>query len=98
MVTVTFGDFEWDEDKASSNIAKHGVSFEEAATIFLDPNFIVLEDSTAPDRYNALGFSRQAHLLFVVHIERGPRVRILSARHASRSERQTYERRNLDPS
>ncbi|HEY2406930.1 MAG TPA: BrnT family toxin [Polyangiaceae bacterium] len=98
MATVGFGDFEWDDDKARSNIAKHGVSFEEAATVFLDPNFLAIDDPTASDRFVALGFSRQARLLFVVHIERGPRVRILSARHASRSERQTYERRELDPS
>jgi uncharacterized protein len=97
MATVGFGDFEWDEDKARSNIATHGVSFEEAASVFLDPDYLVTDDPSGPDRYIALGFSRLARLLFVVHVERGSRVRIISARRATRSERQTYERRRHDP-
>ena len=77
MAAVGFGDFEWDEDKARSNLEKHRVSFEE--------------------RFIALGFSRLARLLFVVHLERGEKVRIISARRASRSERRTYEQRRNDP-
>ena len=97
MATVGFGDFEWDEDKARSNVQNHGVSFEEASSVFLDPYYLAIDDPTAPDRFIALGFSRLARLLFVVHLERGEKVRIISARRATRSERQTYERRRQDP-
>ena len=44
MATVGFGDFEWDEDKARSNLEKHGVSFEEASSVFLDPDFLAIDD------------------------------------------------------
>jgi uncharacterized DUF497 family protein len=84
MATVGFGDFEWDEDKARSNLEKHGVSFEEASSVFLDPHFLATDDPTAPDRFIALGFSRLARVLF-------------GARRASRSERTTYEQRRNDP-
>ena len=60
MATVGFGDFEWDEDKARSNLERHGVSFEEASSVFLDPDFLAIDDPTAPDRFIALGFSRPA--------------------------------------
>ncbi|MET0792190.1 MAG: BrnT family toxin [Polyangiaceae bacterium] len=96
MATVGFGDFEWEEDKARSNLEKHGVSFEEASSVFLDPYFLATDDPTASDRFIALGFSRLARLLFVVHLERGEKVRIISARRASRSERRTYEQRRDD--
>ena len=79
MATVGFGDFEWDEDKARSNLEKHGVSFEEASSVFLDPYFLATDDPTADDRFIALGFSRLARLLFVVHLERGEKVRIMRA-------------------
>jgi uncharacterized DUF497 family protein len=59
MATVGFGDFEWDEDKARSNFEKHGVSFEEASSVFLDPDFLAIDDPTASDRFIALGFSRR---------------------------------------
>jgi uncharacterized DUF497 family protein len=97
MATVGFGDFEWDEDKARSNLEKHGVSFEEASSVFLDPYFLATDDPTEPDRFIALGFSRLARLLFVVHLERGEKVRIISARRASRAERKSYEQRRNDP-
>jgi uncharacterized protein len=97
MATVGFGDFEWDEDRARSNLEKHGVSFEEASSVFLDPYFLATDDPTANDRFIALGFSRLARLLFVVHLERGEKVRLISARRASRSERRTYEQRRKDP-
>ena len=97
MATVGFGDFEWDDEKAHSNLEKHGVSFEEASSVFLDPDFLVINDPTSPDRFIALGFSRLARLLFVVHLERGEKVRIISARKATRSERKTYEQRQNGP-
>ncbi len=57
MATKIFGDFEWDENKARSNQAKHGVSFEEATTIFLDIDYLLVPDRTHPDRFIALGYS-----------------------------------------
>jgi len=93
MATTIFGDFEWDEEKARSNIQKHGVSFEEAASVFLDVDYLLTTNSGEPDRFVALGFSQLARLLVVVHIERSERIRIISARTASRTEAQSYERR-----
>ena len=82
--------FEWDEDKAK---AKHGVSFEEATTVFLDIDYLLVPDRTHPDRFVALGYSALARLLVVVHGERGERIRIISARRATGRERRAYERR-----
>ena len=93
MATTIFGDFEWDEEKARSNIQKHGVSFEEAASVFLDVDYMLTSNADEPDRFVALGFSQIARLLVVVHIERSERIRIISARTASRTEAQSYERR-----
>jgi uncharacterized DUF497 family protein len=95
--TVTFGDFEWDAEKDRLNLEKHGVSFEEAASVFLDLDFVLTGDPTEPGRFIAIGFSSQARLLFVVHIERGVRVRIISARQATRTEAQSYDRRKETP-
>jgi uncharacterized DUF497 family protein len=93
VATVTFGDFEWDADKAVANAAKHGVTFEEAATVFLDIDYLLVPDAASPDRVVAIGMSRQARVLFVVHCERGERLRMISARRATRREREAYERR-----
>ena len=86
--------FEWDGAKAASNLAKHGVSFEETATVFGDPLSVTIFDpahSQAEDRFIILGRSHLDKLLVVVHTERGDNVRIISARHASRGERKQYE-------
>jgi uncharacterized DUF497 family protein len=91
--TVTFGDFEWDGEKAADNAAKHGVTFEEAASVFLDLDYLVIRDAVDPERFVAMGMSAQARVLFVVHCERGSRIRIISARRATRRERETYEKR-----
>jgi hypothetical protein len=91
MATVRFGEFEWDEDKARSNQAKHGVSFEEATTVFGDPRAIDAPDIYEPDRFVIIGLSAQARVLFVVHAERGERIRIISARRASKPQRRMYE-------
>jgi hypothetical protein len=58
MATVGFGDFEWDEDKARSSLEKHGVAFEEASSVFLDPHFLATDEPTATDRFIAVGFLR----------------------------------------
>jgi len=86
--------FEWDEEKARQNLNKHGVSFEEASTIFGDPFSVTIGDpqhSTHESRYITLGHSAMHRLLVVVHADRGDRIRIISARIATRHERKNYE-------
>ena len=89
--------FEWDDKKASSNLAKHDVSFEEAATVFGDPLSLSIRDpahSQAEDRFVIIGQSYQRKLLVVVHTERGDNIRVISARSASKRERKAYEEAN----
>ncbi len=86
--------FEWDERKARSNLAKHGVSFADAATVFGDARSLTIPDpahSHVEERAIVLGQSRQRKLLVVVHTERGDHIRLIIARPASRHERKTYE-------
>ena len=91
MPTVVDGDFEWDQLKAERNLAKHGVSFEEAATVFADPLALYFEDGTSSDRLLAIGESLRRRVLVVVHLERGERDRIISARPATGPERRAYQ-------
>lgn len=83
--------FEWNTDKADSNERKHRVTFEEAAEVFLDP-FYLLGDASANGELRdfALGYSL-SRILLVVHVERGRRTRIISAREATSSEVKLYE-------
>lgn len=86
--------FEWDPLKAASNLRKHGVAFDEATTAFRDPFSISIFDpdpSYDEDRYVLVGRSDRGRLLVVVHTEREDAVRVISARFATRHERQTYE-------
>jgi len=86
--------FEWDDQKAKANLAKHGVGFEEASTVFSDPLSLTIPDpahSQTEDRFIILGLSHRGKLLVVVHTERGDNIRIISARPASRGERKDYE-------
>jgi uncharacterized DUF497 family protein len=86
--------FEWDENKARQNLKKHGVSFEEASTVFGDPLSSTIPDplhSDEEDRFVILGESHCRRLLVVVFAERGDHIRIISARRASRRERREYE-------
>ncbi len=86
--------FEWDENKARSNAAKHGVSFEEAATVFGDPFSLTIPDpahSQTEHRFIVIGKSHSGKLLVVVHTERGDNIRIISARRASRKEQTNHE-------
>jgi uncharacterized DUF497 family protein len=62
VATVTFGDFEWDSDKAAGNAAKHGVTFEEATTVFLDLDYLLIRDALEPERFVAIGMSSQARV------------------------------------
>ncbi len=91
MEIVVEGDFEWDADKAASNLAKHGVSFEEAATVFADPHAVYLDDGSGTHRMVVIGTSLRERLLCGVHVERATRDRIISARPATALERDVYE-------
>jgi uncharacterized DUF497 family protein len=91
LPTFVEGDFEWDDQKARSNLEKHGVSFPEAATVFADPAAVYLDDGSGTDRMVVIGTSLRERVLYVVHVERGPRDRIITARPASRAERDVYE-------
>ena len=85
---------EWDVGKARTNLRKHRVSFEEAATVFGDPMSVTIQDpdhSLGEIRFVDLGLSRSNRLLVVVYAERENRIRIISARQASRRERRSYE-------
>lgn len=96
--------FEWDEAKNLSNQRKHGVSFERASMVFLDPLFVSLKDRVeeGEQRWRTLGETGGSMLLIVAHTVREVDghggmvevVRIISARHASRKERQLYEDEN----
>ena len=86
--------FEWNIEKAESNLQKHGVSFDEAATVFFDPLSITIPDplhSGEESRFVIAGLSRRQNYLVVVHTERGENIRIISARPATPSERKKYE-------
>lgn len=85
--------FEWDEVKAFSNKDKHGVTFEEATTVFQDPFLVTFLDeyqSDYEDRFISIGISERQRLLLVIHTDRGDAIRIISAREATRKERKTY--------
>jgi uncharacterized DUF497 family protein len=87
-------EFEWDDDKAISNLKKHAVSFEEGATIFNDPMIATIPDpdhSKEEERIISIGVSVQGRLLVVVHTEREEKIRLISCRKATSSERKTYE-------
>lgn len=86
--------FEWDESKAALNLRKHGVSFEEAASVFNDPLAITFEDpdhSVREERLLTFDHSHAVRLLAVIHAERGRAIRIINARRATRHERGIYE-------
>jgi uncharacterized DUF497 family protein len=87
-------EFEWDNEKAARNLAKHRVSFQEAATIFgnsLTITYFDPDHSDEEDRFISFGHSDLGRLLVVSHTDRGDRVRIISARLATRRERKSYE-------
>jgi uncharacterized DUF497 family protein len=87
-------EFEWDETKAKSNIAKHGLDFVEAATVFGDPLAITFFDpdhSDEEDRYLTIGMSINNRVVIVSHTDREQAVRIISARVATKAERKGYE-------
>ena len=86
--------FEWDEKKSLSNQKKHGVSFDEASTVFSDElgRLIPDPDAVGEERFILMGISSQSRMLVVCHCERKLNtIRIISARKADRSERKQYE-------
>jgi hypothetical protein len=88
---VVFGDYEWDDEKAATNLEKHAVSFMEASSALQDPHAVYLDASTATEeRFAVVGLSADAHVLTVVHVERRDRDRIISARFATASEEALY--------
>ena len=92
---MDFMNFEWDADKAKINFEKHGVSFEEAITVFDDYNSILFDDpdhSFEENRFILLGISVKSNILIVCHCIRKKEtvIRIISARKATKSEREQY--------
>ncbi|MEO1392417.1 MAG: BrnT family toxin [Cyanobacteria bacterium J06634_5] len=86
--------FEWDEAKANSNLSKHGISFEEATSVFSDPLFLTFADpehSFLEKRFIIIGESLKARLLIVAYTDRSGSTRLISARIATRKERKAYE-------
>ena len=86
--------YEWNAEKAKVSIQKHGVSFDEAATVFLDPLALTFPDpyhSGAEEREITIGYTARHRVVFVSHCQRGDRIRIISARRATRRERRQYE-------
>jgi uncharacterized DUF497 family protein len=86
--------FKWDPRKAATNRLKHGVPFQEAATVFDDPLAITYLDpdhSEGESRWLTFGISVEVRLLVVAHTEGGDTIRIVSARRATRNERKIYE-------
>ena len=87
-------DFEWQAWKAEANVEKHGIGFEEASTVFADPLARIFDDpdhSADESREIIVGHSMGQRLLIVSFTERGGRIRIISARAATRRERHDYE-------
>ena len=91
--------FEWDPKKAKQNFKKHGVSFDEAVTVFYDPLSATFDDpdhSVGERRLVTIGFSSQGRLLVVAHAERGENTRVISARPATAHERKKHERKEKE--
>jgi uncharacterized DUF497 family protein len=87
--------FEWDDQKAASNLQKHGVSFDEAVSVFADGLALTFADTDhfeSEDRSRTYGMSNKGRLLVVVHTERLNNVRIISARKATRYEKGIYDK------
>ncbi len=94
---IFYMEFEWNPDKAVINLRKHSISFQEAATVFDDSLSVTFPDpdhSIGEDRYVIIGMSGSRQLLVVSHTDRENRIRIISARRATRQERRFYEEGN----
>jgi uncharacterized DUF497 family protein len=86
--------FDWNPEKAKANLRKHQIDFEEASTIFDDPQFITFldeEHSADEERYITIGLSNKNRLLMVAHTERNDQIRIISARKVTNREEKFYQ-------
>lgn len=87
-------EFEWDEEKYASNLWKHNIRFEEAAEVFFDESYQFGDASVEDEmREFIVGFSFKYNLLYTVFVERGERIRIISARTATKEEENFYAKR-----
>ena len=89
--------FEWDQNKSDKNEKKHGITFEEAKTVFNDRYAITIDDPDHSDdeyRYIDIGFSSEGRILVVWYTERNENIRIIGSRKAIRTERKSYEEKN----
>lgn len=87
-------EFEWSKDKARANLTKHGIAFDEAKTVFNDPLYVDFYDpdhSEDEERYIIVGQSTQGRLLIVSYTERKDKIRLISAREVTRTEKKAYE-------
>ena len=87
-------EFEWDENKAESNFLKHDITFEEAVTVFADPYLLFTEDSKHSqheEREWAIGEAENGSLIVIIFTMRDDKIRIISARKATKTERKRYE-------
>ena len=90
-------EFEWDPAKAELNLKEHGISFDEGTTVFRDTLSITISDpdhSDSEDRFIDIGMSHRMQLLVVSYTERKDKIRIISARRATKAERKNYEETN----
>jgi uncharacterized protein len=90
-------ELEWDEEKNATNVQKHGVSFEEAATVFSDPLSDTFDDpdhSAEENRFITIGTSEKGRVLMLAHTDREDGIRIISARELTKQERRNYEEGN----
>lgn len=88
--------FEWNENKANENLKKHGVSFDEAKTVFNDPFSVTIYDpdhSIDEDRYIDIGLSSKGRLIVVSYLEQDGKIRIISSRKATKKEKRDYEKK-----
>jgi uncharacterized DUF497 family protein len=96
MASTVDMDFDWDEDKAAANFKKHGISFEEAKTVFGDPFSVTIDDpahSASEYRFVDIGTSTLGMILALAYAERGRTIRLISCRKATKAERKIYEER-----
>lgn len=90
------GEFDWDDEKATTNLRKHGVLFEDAQLVFGDPHALTSYDrahSKTEDRFITIGLALTGDLLTVIHADDGEDIRIISARKATRQEARHYAKR-----
>jgi uncharacterized protein len=86
--------YKWDQQKAKTNLSKHGISFEEAQTVFDDPLYVDFYDpdhSENEDRYIIIGESSKNRVLLVSYTERGEQIRLISARQVTKQELKAYQ-------